>query len=195
MGMKISEMSLPDLRMVLRDFPWFPLAHIELVRRISPVDSGTESELERASLYVWSRGELYRIVRERNGKEDFSDEDITDQLRLELAGKGVTSSDGGRPGVIVVGGDYFSSEDLDQVSSQDKNMSFLDRLASSKDNEEAEQPVARQFDDFQFYTETLAKIYAQQGYFDRAKEVYSKLILLYPEKSAYFATLIENLKQ
>lgn len=193
--MNISEMSLPDLRLVLQEFPWFPLAHIELVRRISPVDSGTESELERAALHVWSRGELYRIVRERSGKVDFSDSDITDQLRLEMSGRGVSGHGSGKQGVIVVGGDYFSSEDLDEVSSQDRNLSFLDRLATSQDGEVSDQPSGRQFDDFQFYTETLAKIYAQQGYFDRAKEVYTKLILLYPEKSAYFASLIENLKQ
>lgn len=44
-----------------------------------------------------------------------------------------------------------------------------------------------------FYTETLAQIYAEQGYYDRAKSIYSKLILAYPEKNAYFAALIEKL--
>ncbi len=44
-----------------------------------------------------------------------------------------------------------------------------------------------------FYTETLAQIYAEQGYYDRAKSIYSKLILAYPEKSAYFATLIQKM--
>ena len=44
-----------------------------------------------------------------------------------------------------------------------------------------------------YITETLAEIYAQQGYLEQAKNIYSKLILRYPEKSAYFATLIEKL--
>ena len=44
-----------------------------------------------------------------------------------------------------------------------------------------------------FCTETLAGIYAEQGYFDQAKRIYSKLILAFPEKSAYFASLIEKL--
>ena len=46
----------------------------------------------------------------------------------------------------------------------------------------------------EFVTETLAQIYASQGYFSQAKEIYEKLILAYPEKSAYFAALIEKLK-
>ena len=51
------------------------------------------------------------------------------------------------------------------------------------------------FFDEDFYTETLGKIYAEQGFSQRALEVYEKLILLYPEKSAYFAALIEEIKK
>ena len=43
-------------------------------------------------------------------------------------------------------------------------------------------------------TETLASIYAQQGYYQQSIEIYSKLCLLYPEKSAYFATLVKEVK-
>lgn len=51
-----------------------------------------------------------------------------------------------------------------------------------------------EFDLSDFYTETLARIYAEQGYYDEAIKVYAKLILLYPEKSAYFATLVDEIK-
>jgi hypothetical protein len=46
-----------------------------------------------------------------------------------------------------------------------------------------------------FVTETLARIYAQQGYHKLAIACYGKLILLYPEKSAYFASLVQEIKQ
>jgi hypothetical protein len=42
-------------------------------------------------------------------------------------------------------------------------------------------------------SETLARVYVQQGDLVRATRIYQKLCLLYPEKSSYFAALIKNL--
>ncbi|MGQ3014975.1 MAG: hypothetical protein ACT6QS_14795 [Flavobacteriales bacterium] len=44
-------------------------------------------------------------------------------------------------------------------------------------------------------SETLARIYMEQQHYARAKEVYEKLILLYPEKSNYFAALLKDCKK
>ena len=44
-----------------------------------------------------------------------------------------------------------------------------------------------------FCTEELAKVYLDQGYGEKAKQIYSKLSLLIPEKSVYFADLIEKI--
>jgi hypothetical protein len=42
-------------------------------------------------------------------------------------------------------------------------------------------------------SETLARIYALQGNKEKARRIYEKLSLKYPEKSAYFAALISGL--
>jgi hypothetical protein len=98
--------------------------------------------------------------------------------------------------VVVVGGDYFSQEAYDSVRAtqddpsaapQDDNKNAQDERKKTK-----KEPSALPQDDI-FVTQTLAEIYATQGYLEQAKEIYSKLILRYPEKSAYFATLIEKL--
>ena len=208
----LNDMPLQQLRELLSEVPWFSLAYIELAKRVSPVGSESVPEMEKAALNVWSRAVLYEMTRASAGKKDFTDADITESIREELSramqatemearhrdGQEKNAPAGSDRKVVVIGGDYFSREDLDSLRPEDRIFSFLGRNGAESGDEDdgGTRAVAdKPFDDMRFYTETLAEIYADQGYFDRADDVNSKLILLYPEKSAYFASLIEKLKQ
>lgn len=50
-------------------------------------------------------------------------------------------------------------------------------------------------DDSEMITDTLAKIYIKQGFYDKAIHAYEKLSLKYPEKNAYFASQIKKIKE
>jgi hypothetical protein len=46
-----------------------------------------------------------------------------------------------------------------------------------------------------FVTETLARIYINQGYYSKAIDIYEKLNLKFPENNSYFASQIEKVKE
>jgi tetratricopeptide (TPR) repeat protein len=57
----------------------------------------------------------------------------------------------------------------------------------------SEQAVKSNVDDEEIVTETLARLFYNQGNFTKAIKIYDKLILLFPEKSSYFAAQIEKM--
>jgi len=62
-------------------------------------------------------------------------------------------------------------------------------------NQGVEMPKSSEEDSDEFITETLAKIYIKQGYWQKAINAYQKLSLKYPEKNIYFANQIEQVKR
>ena len=102
-----------------------------------------------------------------------------------------------KPKIFVVGGDYFSREDFEELDQSERAPEI--KFGAPADNQEREVVSAAgvgevDFESMDFVTETLAAIYADQGYYEKAIDAYAKLILLYPEKSSYFASLVNEIK-
>ena len=111
-----------------------------------------------------------------------------------LKGAGSATSGGGvTPGSSATSGSAAmqgSGADAEGSATPDSG-AVAEGGASAKDESSGE--ISLEIDS-PLCTETLASIYAQQGYYQQAIEIYSKLCLLYPEKSAYFATLVKEVK-
>jgi tetratricopeptide (TPR) repeat protein len=91
-----------------------------------------------------------------------------------------------------------NSRKLIQSELIDKFISTNPRIEPQKDrvylpNEDISKPFTEESGGL--VTETLAKIYVNQGYYSKAIEIYEKLSLKFPEKSSYFASQIEKVKE
>jgi hypothetical protein len=64
----------------------------------------------------------------------------------------------------------------------------------NKHNAEINLAEYGEIEDIEFISETLAMVYADQGYNGKATQMLKKLMLQYPEKNTYFAALIEKVK-
>ena len=182
--MDLSKLTLDELVGVVNLYPWFGGARKELCVRMSRMGDGwSETQFADAALYVGARSKLLEVI--RAGKaEDLSDAHVEELLK--------TVAPVEKKRVYAGVGDYFSQEEYDQVRKSDDNV-FSKYAAKARQGRT--EPSDAEVAEVEFYTETLAQIYAEQGYYEQAKLIYSKLILAYPEKSAYFATLIQKLEE
>jgi hypothetical protein len=79
--------------------------------------------------------------------------------------------------------DDFVGKGEHRVVATDSTPEFIPEAAAEDDIPEDDELV----------TEELAEVYLNQGLFDRAKSIYTRLSLLYPKKSIYFAEIIEKI--
>ena len=80
-----------------------------------------------------------------------------------------------------------------------KTMKRLPQIETSKitditSDKKVEQMAEHSIDESEVVTETMAEVWIKQGNKEKAIEIYHKLSLLNPDKSAYFASLAEQLK-
>ena len=212
---------ISELEKLLEVSPWFSIARKELFLKMSAMGEEYRREaLRRTVLYLYPDYSVFREgyvlscasaagepepvqeqvyeldfseAQDRTGRESDAAVDSEDGFYVsedagENGGAVPEQVDGQHRQIYVVGGDYFMPEELKNV--QNKDISSLGTAHAASDAEDSSE-----FTDEAYYTETLARIYAEQELYDRANEVYEKLILLYPEKSAYFAALKNDIKK
>jgi len=212
------------LQETVRQHPWFSLARLLLFKSLCGLGGEAYlSESERTAAYVYSRSQLFNILEEAKkqqlalGDEEFFTLDLTQDIEKDETPateqepvsthmdplKEIVLEDT-QPRVFMVGADYFGKAEMDTVSldvsapidrfisEKPRFTQVLRRTGDDVDTREQETPPT--LVDDEFVTETLARIYAEQGYYKLAIACYSKLILLYPKKSAYFAALAQEIK-
>jgi hypothetical protein len=212
------------LQDTVRRYPWFSLGRLLLFKSLCGLGGeACLSESEKTAAYLYWRNKPYFILQEslkeqeKQAEDEFFTLDLSQEIEkdnpdLTQEEPGPTPHikrefDLGPPQerLFYPGSDYFGKADLatlqlDVTAPIDRfiseNPRFTQVLKRTGENvDTSDQDVSPVLADDEFVTETLARIYAQQGYHKLAIACYGKLILLYPEKSVYFATLVEEIKQ
>lgn len=192
----IKKLELKELAGVVSLYPWYGAARKELCRRMSRMggDAWGKEEYAKAALYVVDRKSIEEIYNLNSGA-DCSDKDVETILRSyihEEETAPIQQQKKEERQQRVAGGDYFTQAQYENVVHKEDNV--FSRFAF-KARAEAPERTADIDVSEDFCTETLAQIYAEQGYYEQAKRIYSKLLLNFPEKNAYFAALIDKIEQ
>ena len=179
---RLHTLTLEELSGIVNLYPWFGAARMALCGRILKAGGDISTDrLSDASLHIASRSLLSARVRAAK-QTDLSDANLPALLRSLLG----DSEE--KPKTRAVGGDFFSQEEYDRVKRDDDKVftRFASKAKSQPEKEASDEILSGD----SFCTEALARIYAEQGYPKQARQIYSRLSLLNPEKSAYFASLI-----
>ena len=149
------------------------------------------SQISDASMYIPDKKKLTDILRMSDSSR-WEDTELDRLLKRYIVEESPAQSENQEKRRVFAGvGDYFTQDDYDQVRHSDDNVFSRYAAKARQDRQESDKADI----EFDLYTETLAQIYAEQGYYEQAKSIYSKLILAYPEKSAYFASLIQKMNE
>lgn len=193
----IKKLEAAELERLLDGFPWYTHARQVLLYKLAELgEEWFEQKFRDSAAFLHARGKVYEEARGiASGRISLAEWGELPEIEIEELVVEVP-----KPKIHLVGGDYFTKEDfalLEQEKQVEKVGHFVPKggevpLISYTDME----PLMslEDFESPEFFTETLAAIYAEQGYYEQAIDVYAKLILLYPEKSTYFAALVDEIK-
>jgi len=166
-----------DLQELLEDHPWFTVARKEAIARRGGDEAALRRAVGQSALFFLSRDEAFRI------------------LAGKVTAKRPEPARSDARQYYVVGGDYFGKEDFERLEQEGFSVT-TPVFGAQAGSVEVTPAIAEDVDvERTMVSETLAEIYVQQELYARAIEIYEKLILLFPEKSAYFASLIEKVKK
>ena len=193
---RLDDASLQDLKKLVLNYPWLAAARLLLIKKLQEVkDPAWKTEWQQAHPYFADAEWTTLLMTSSSSDEKKGDHN---ELLFE-------------PYYTV---DYFASQGIqykpeeapsDKFGQQLKSftdwlkvmkrlpLTELGKSVDPKEERKVEQIAGQSLTSEEVVTEAMAEVWIKQGNTTKAKEVYHKLSLLEPSKSAYFASKISEL--
>ncbi len=199
---KLNRETLPLLKEIIERYPAFEAGWLLYLKNLKNLnDSLFEQELMLGALRIQDRRKLYLFLNQKvevvePAETETSATDDLDLFNLIFPTEYQLDSSlptEASPGEIARS---IQNDSGKRVSLIEKFLEAQPKMPPLKEGETVAGDAANQQEEEreELVTETLAAIYAQQGYTKKAIQIFEKLSLKYPEKSTYFAGHIEKIK-
>jgi tetratricopeptide (TPR) repeat protein len=197
----LTQDTLPVLRELTEQYPAFEAGWMLYLKNLKALKNASfEQELLNGAIRIHDRRNLYiflnkekvrenRVATEESEGFGIPDIIVPSEYLLENLGENTPEAD---------------VEAAEEARKSDRRQTLIEKFLEAQPRipaikaEEAPGPVeshkTAEAEPDELVTETLATIYAQQGYYKKAIQIFEKLSLKYPEKSTYFAAQIEKTK-
>jgi hypothetical protein len=193
---RLADASLQDLKKLVLNYPWLAAARLLVIKKLQEEKDPTwKTELEQSSSY-FSDAEWISLLMTADPQVEKKSE--SKELLFE-------------PYYTV---DYFASQGIqykpeeaptDKFGQQLKSftdwlkvmkklpLTEIGKSVDPKEERKVEQIAGQSLSSEEVVTEAMAEVWIKQGNLVKARELYQKLSLLEPSKSAYFASKINGL--
>jgi hypothetical protein len=194
----LEQVSLKQLNELIETYPSFNFAHYMLSKKMQMKSiPGFEKETQKTALYFTNQFWLQWLLDQKNdalpeitntignyaADEKFSrGNQISNEIKdIPVADKKILPKK--KQDDVLTFGAYYKIDESESESDYDSARNTLIENFATHSLEQKE-----------VITETMAEVLVKQGKKERAVELYHKLSLLNPSKSAYFAAKIDQLK-
>jgi hypothetical protein len=207
---RLEEVSLQELKKIVLTYPWMAAARLLVVKKMQEEkDPNWKTEWTQSASY-FADTEWTSLLLEPT--QPIVTKTVTAQPTNTKPAASIEKDLLFEPYYTV---DYFASQGIQFKPEENPNDTFGQQLKSFtdwikvmkrlplaelgksidlKEERKVEQMAGHSLVNEEVYTEAMAAVWIKQGNLAKAKEVYQKLSLLEPAKSAYFASKINALQ-